>query len=270
MKVFLSWSGPLSHKVACALRDWLPSVIQSVTPYVSSEDIDKGTRWSTDIAQELEESNYGVICVTRDNVKAPWINFEAGALSKIIDKANVTPFLFKIKRSEVHGPLLQFQSVIFERNEVDKLVESINKRIPEQTRLKPNQLAKAFDVWWPKLEEALNSIQIPETGDLPNSSDKKDLNQDILEEILDLLRSQQRLLNDPELLLPIDHLRVAFQKLDRPLADRDPETKESLEKRNNKLLDFIAQTAQFNSALLGLKDYTPPPPPSIVQDDSLA
>ena len=58
--------------------------------------------------------------MTRENVNAPWVNFEARALSKMIDKSNVTPFLFDLKRSEVQGPLLQFQSAIYEKYEVRK------------------------------------------------------------------------------------------------------------------------------------------------------
>jgi len=117
MKVFLSWSGEQSHKVAVVFRDWFPSVIQSSVPYVSSEDIDKGARWSTDIATELEDSTFGILCVTKDNLNAPSLTFEAGALSKTMDKAFVSPFLFNIKRSEVDGPILQFQSTIFEKVE---------------------------------------------------------------------------------------------------------------------------------------------------------
>lgn len=71
MKVFISWSGNKSHKVAMIFREWLPSVIQSLEPYVSSEDIDKGARWSSDIAKELEDSTFGILCVTKDNLHAP-------------------------------------------------------------------------------------------------------------------------------------------------------------------------------------------------------
>lgn len=61
MKVFLSWSVEVSRRMARVLRDWLPSVLQFAEPYVSSEDIDKGVRWGTDIAKELESSEFGVI-----------------------------------------------------------------------------------------------------------------------------------------------------------------------------------------------------------------
>ena len=77
MKVFISWSGEKSNKIANILREWIPCVIQSIKPYVSSKDIDKGARWSTDIAKELEDSHFGIICITKSNINAPWINIEA-------------------------------------------------------------------------------------------------------------------------------------------------------------------------------------------------
>jgi hypothetical protein len=131
MKVFLSWSGDLSHKVALTLRDWLPSVIQSIEPYVSSEDIDKGARWSTDIASELADSSYGILCVTKENLHAPWLTFEAGALSKTMDKSYVSPFLFGIKRAEINGPILQFQSTVFEKEDLKSFCYRLIKQITQ-------------------------------------------------------------------------------------------------------------------------------------------
>lgn len=81
MKLFLSWSGPASHKIAETFREWLPLILQHVEPYISSE-INKGARWTSDIALELQSSNFGLIFVTPENRDAPWIMFEAGALAK--------------------------------------------------------------------------------------------------------------------------------------------------------------------------------------------
>jgi hypothetical protein len=219
MKVFLSWSGDLSHKVACILRDWLPSVIQAVRPYVSSEDIDKGTRWSSDIAQELEESTFGIICVTRENLVAPWINFEAGALSKTIDKSFVSPFLFRIKRSEVHGPLLQFQSTVYEKEDVAKLMVTINARLPEADRLGDNQLRKSFEIWWPELQAQLDALHEGKAKPIPVKEEAQRQDR-ILEELLELARIQQRLLRSPEDLLPSGYLRNALTGL---VADETPQ-----------------------------------------------
>lgn len=196
MKVFLSWSGEKSHKVATVFRDWLPSVIQSLFPYVSSEDIDKGAIWSTDIAKELEDATFGILCVTKENLSAPWLNFEAGALSKTIDNTFVSPFLFDIKRSEVNGPILQFQSTIFEKDDILKLIKTINKACGDEM-LSDEKLLKAFEVWYPTLEESLNTLKSSSS-----ENDEHDYeivnNKSILEEILDLSRSNQKLLRNPD------------------------------------------------------------------------
>lgn len=101
MQIFISWSGPTSEKLATTLRDWLPLVIQAVRPYVSSEDIKKGSRWGSNLAERLSESRLGIICVTKENVSAPWLNFEAGALSRSLTDTFVSPFLFGVKSSDI-------------------------------------------------------------------------------------------------------------------------------------------------------------------------
>lgn len=220
MKVFISWSGGVSHKVAKELRDWLPSVIQSITPYVSSEDIDKGARWSSDIAGELDDSKYGVICVTPDNMDAPWLNFEAGALGRSVDKSKVSPFLFRVKPSELKGPVLQFQATIHEKNDVFKLLKSINDACGE-AGIEEKRLVKSFEVWWPKLDEALEAIKAPATkkAQTPTSSleAEKDVSR-ILEEVLEISRTNQRLLRDPETILPIGYVQHVFKQLDTSLS----------------------------------------------------
>ncbi len=208
MKVFISWSGNKSHKVGMIFREWLPSVIQSLEPYVSSEDIDKGARWSSDIAKELENSTFGILCVTKDNLYAPWLSFEAGALSKTMDKSFVTPFLFDIKRSEVNGPILQFQSTVFEKDDIKKLMHTLNKACGENG-ISSSMLDKAFEVWYPTLESELNKLKECDENAIEIPSKEQMHSTEIIEEILELSRDNQKLLRNPDtkLIESIDGLK---------------------------------------------------------------
>jgi hypothetical protein len=158
MKVFISWSGDMSHKIALALGEWLPSVIQAVKPFVSSRDIAAGDRWGDVLAGELEETRFGIICITPFNLRAPWLNFESGALSKTVDRSSVVPLLCGVDRSMVRGPLAQFQSTLFNRDDMQALLCSLNDRLSEESRLSEELLRRTFDLWWPQLDKDLSAI----------------------------------------------------------------------------------------------------------------
>lgn len=153
MKVFISWSGEKSHRVAAALHAWLPYIIQAVKPIMSSKDISKGDRWSDVLARELEDTQFGIVCLTPSNIKAPWLNFEAGALSKFVDSSSLSPFLFEVRSEEVEGPLKQFQSTIFAKDDVFSLLTSINNKLEPSIKLDLTLLERTFETWWFHLQE---------------------------------------------------------------------------------------------------------------------
>lgn len=183
-KVFISWSGDLSKRLAEALREWLPGVLQYVKPYFTPEDIEKGARWGSDITGELESSDVGIICLTKSNTNKPWILFEAGALSKSFEKSRVCTVLFDLDTTDLTGPLTIFQHTKFERAEFKKLVKSINAAATD-SKLDDSVLDGVFDMWWPKLEDKINAIIADHKNDPPAAERSE---RDMLEEILELSR----------------------------------------------------------------------------------
>jgi hypothetical protein len=164
MKVFLSWSGKTSRQVAQAFHDWLPFVIQAVKPFISTGDIDKGKRWSDVLSSELTETAYGILIITPDNFDKPWIHFEAGAISKAVDKSYVSPFLFNIDPLRLVGPLTQFQATVNDPEDILRLLHSINGRLPEDQQLTTEVLEREFELLWPDLKKQLDKAA--ETQDL--------------------------------------------------------------------------------------------------------
>ena len=126
MKIFVSWSGDLSRKIAEILKKWIPCIIQSVEVFFSPEDIEKGDHWDRTISTQLSECKYGIICLAAENISAPWINFEAGAIAKTLD-SKVAALMIDIKPSDIRGPLSRYQAAKFEKDDFYQLICSINK-----------------------------------------------------------------------------------------------------------------------------------------------
>ena len=158
MKVFISWSGQRSKKVAEALRDWIPDVIQAVETWMSASDIEAGTRWAEELSRELNRIRFGIICLTRENLAAPWVLFEAGALSTGLNKARVCPYLFGIKPANITGPLAQFQVILAQKEDTRKLLIAINKAL-DKNALTDQRLGKYFDDKWPELDRTLKALR---------------------------------------------------------------------------------------------------------------
>lgn len=182
MQVFLSWSGERSEYIAETLRDWIPNVLQFVEPWLSSQDIGKGTRWNKELSDRLEEIDFGIVCLTPENLDAPWILFEAGALSKSLDKARVCPLLYELKPTDVEPPLSQFQLTTIDKLECKSLIHSINKAA-DQESLARDRVDASFDKWWDDLEAKIDAV--PVRAETPPKRDDREL----LEELLRLVRA---------------------------------------------------------------------------------
>lgn len=221
MKVFISWSGKKSRKLAEILKVWLPTVVQAVKPYFTPEDIEKGARWNNEISKELEQSSVGLICLTRDNLQAPWLMFEAGALAKSIEKSRVVPMLFGIEPSDLQGPLLQFQATSFNKEDFKKLIKTINSALGESA-LDSQVIESVFDKWWPDIEEKVKKVMMSES---PKEEMLLRSDREILEEIPELSRVQvygsphRGLGEDSILLRPVDDLELTVRTANVLKAD---------------------------------------------------
>ncbi|MFX1250790.1 MAG: DUF1045 domain-containing protein [Promethearchaeota archaeon] len=158
LKIFISWSGKVSHKVALAFREWIPDLVPKTTSFVSSEDISKGDNWFSILSETLDTTDFGILCITKEDMRTAWISFELGWLkSKGIP---VSPFLFDLESEEIKGtPEEYFQITYFRKDEIRKLVDGIVKAYNSKYKPKIYLDPADFDLKWPDLETKLLKIR---------------------------------------------------------------------------------------------------------------
>lgn len=143
MKVFISWAGEKSKKVAILLEEWIKMVIQASEPWLST-NIQSGSLWFQELNEQLKEVTIGVVCVTAENREKPWILFEAGALAKGLTTTRVCTLLIDLKNEDIQQPLAQFNHTYPTKEGMVKLMTTINNH-QEKNSLPHHILLKVFD-----------------------------------------------------------------------------------------------------------------------------
>lgn len=157
---------------------------------MSAADIQRGAQWPSQIAGRLAECNVGIICLTPENLNERWILFEAGALSKLLDRAYVCTYLVGVEPAELEWPLAIFQATIATQESTRALVQTLNGAL-EDRGIEAARLNNIFDVWWPELEQRLRELPVQDTVAAPERTSRA-----LLEEILALVRQHSVQLRD--------------------------------------------------------------------------
>jgi hypothetical protein len=222
VRVFISWSAERSRRVALLLRDWLPSVLQAVVPFMSDEDIPKGSQWLSTLNAELARAKFGIACVTAENQNSPWLNFEAGAIANAVGETRFCPLLLNLSGTDVRPPMSIFQMSYATDADLWKLVQSLNDQLEQ--KLREEQLRRTYQMWLPSLlkeiETALSSERLPIA---PAHRETSELVQETLQEV----REQSRVLKQILTRLPTasptlsDELAVSLSRGDEAFNEGD-------------------------------------------------
>jgi hypothetical protein len=185
MRVFISWAKEPSRTVAQSLRDWLPDVVQSIEPWMSSTDVGAGARWGAEVAEALSAARIGIVCTTPQNQREPWLLFEAGALAKTVEETFVCPYLIQMRPADLEpGPLTQFQAKVADRDGTYDLLATVNRALGSDA-LPADRLRRLFDRSWPDLEAKLAALP-------PAAPVVRRPQDEMMSEVLDTVRSLAR------------------------------------------------------------------------------
>jgi hypothetical protein len=155
LNLFVSWSGPRARSMAEALSQWLPGVLPTFRPWISSRQR-RGTDWAAALFEHINAARVTVVCLTSDSIEAPWVLFEAGLLSGREEHPLVLYVLDVDDDELVSSPLKPFPTFSATESGTSELIELLNA-VSDQP-LPAETVAQCVTRSWPDLERQLSCV----------------------------------------------------------------------------------------------------------------
>jgi len=193
MKIFISWSDKPSDDIAKLLESFLKICIPNLDIFCSKSKLRKGKQWFTEIQAGLENSDFGILCLTESNTNNPWINFEAGALSKFADHAHICPILFGFNQDNLdsRSPFNNYMCTKFNEDDMRKLIETIREtQSVHQKETIEIYFQQFFPAFKKKVDVIISKSKLPQ---------KEKTQKELLHELLYIARNINRSINPTKL-----------------------------------------------------------------------
>ncbi|MBU8865574.1 toll/interleukin-1 receptor domain-containing protein [Paenarthrobacter sp. MMS21-TAE1-1] len=146
--------------MAQAIYKCLPSLFDNAKPWISTENR-SGSIWLPEIDKQLSDTDFGIVCVSKQNQGAPWLNYEAGALSRKVDaKRELMPVLLVDfdDTVEVTGPVTGFQMKFANLEDFFVIMKDLN-----ESELGPgidaDILRMRVELIWPSIEAEVKKVK---------------------------------------------------------------------------------------------------------------
>lgn len=160
MKIFIAWSGKRSQLMAQSLSAWLQQLFggDEIDVFLSTE-LGPGMKWIPELEKKLRASRMVILCLTRENLDAYWIHYEAAlVLGKHRDKSIAIPYCLDSLK-DIRPPLSTFNALKAGHEGSQRLVKTIHDALIEDGAKIHGTPEIDFDKHWPELEEALEEIR---------------------------------------------------------------------------------------------------------------
>ena len=194
IKIFLSWSGDKSKKLANVFKTYVADILPKADFYFSPDDLKGGEKWRQSIEEGLNNNTYGIIFLTPSNLTSKWIYFEAGAISKSTKQAKILPFLYKIDVTELGQPFSDYQCKSFSTDDILTTIHEINDcqskvyQLPSETiKRNFNRLSNEIKT---EIEEINNISEVIEKSETQIEDASLMDSEDKINEILQIIREQ--------------------------------------------------------------------------------
>ncbi len=157
MDLLLVGYGTIGKRVAHFLSSWVPLIFENKINVLAPENIPLEKDGFKKICHLLDEIDFGVICLTSDNLTNSLVNFEAGALYR----KNMFTLLCDLisKDFDNSEPLYYYEHAMFTKNGIKELITQINRSLPENQTLSEKTIDESFNKNWKILELGFTQIR---------------------------------------------------------------------------------------------------------------